>query len=136
MVKTTLEVDDELWRRFSILVLRERGERRKNEVIAKLIKDYVERNGLMEDLKQLGYVIQLEEEREAFNKARGKLVEDPNYRGKHVAFFRGSLVACDEDKGKLARNVYEKYGYVPVYIDLVAADERRIEVPSPELTPP
>ncbi|MEM2127938.1 MAG: hypothetical protein QXH67_06940, partial [Candidatus Bathyarchaeia archaeon] len=45
MVKTTIEIDDDLWRRFSILVLRERGERKKNEVISELIKDYVERSG-------------------------------------------------------------------------------------------
>ncbi|MEM1582661.1 MAG: hypothetical protein QXK89_09165 [Candidatus Bathyarchaeia archaeon] len=40
MVKTTIEVDDDLWKRFSMLVLREKGERKKNQVIAELIKDY------------------------------------------------------------------------------------------------
>jgi hypothetical protein len=136
VVKTTLEVEDNLWRRFSILVLREKGERKKNEIIAKLIKDYVERNGFTDDPQRLGYIIQLEEEREAFDRARSKLVKDPSYRGKYIAFFQGDLIACDEDKGRLAKTVYEKYGYVPIYIDRVAADERHIEVPSPELSPP
>jgi len=134
MVKTTLEVDADLWRRFSILVLREKGERKKNEVIARLIRDYVERSGFTEDPQQLGYILQLEEEREAFHRVRDKLIQDPQYRGKYVAFFQGALVGCDEDKGRLAKSIYEKYGYVPIYIDRVVAAERRVEVPSPELT--
>jgi len=134
MVKTTLEVDDDLWRRFSILVLREKGERKKNEVITKLIKDYVERSGFTEDPQQLKYILQVEEERETFHKVLNKLIQDPRYKGKYVAFFQGTLVGCDEDKGKLAESLYEKYGYVPIYIDRVAIGERHVEVPSPELT--
>ncbi|MBS7648070.1 hypothetical protein KEJ17_00255 [Candidatus Bathyarchaeota archaeon] len=136
MVKTTIEVDDDLWKRFSILVLREKGERKKNQVIAKLIKDYVERSGFTDEPQQLKYILQVEEEREAFQRARDKLVQDPSYRGKYVAFFQGTLVGCDDDKGKLAKSIYEKYGYVPIYIDRVATTERRVEVPSPELTQP
>ena len=41
MVKTTVEVEEDLWRCFSILVLREKGERKKNEVIVEMIKNYV-----------------------------------------------------------------------------------------------
>jgi len=134
LVKTTLEVDDDLWRRFSILVIREKGERRKNEVIVELIREYVERFGLTDDPQQLRYIIQVEEEREAFNRVRDKLIRDPNYSGKYVAFFQGAIVGCDDDKGRLVQNVYERYGYIPVYIDRVAAGERRVEVPSPELS--
>lgn len=134
MVKTTIEVDDDLWKRFSILVLRERGERKKNQVISELIKDYVERNGFMEDPQQLRYILQVEEEREKFLKMLSELVQDPKYKGKYVAIFQGSIVGCDEDKGKLAKAVYEKYGYVPIYIGMVTMGERRVEVPSPELT--
>jgi len=134
MVKTTIEVDDDLWRRFSILVLREKGERKKNEVITELIKDYIERRGFTEDPQQLKYILQVEEEREAYLKIREKLIREPGYKGKYVAFLQGALVGSDENKGKLAEKVYEKYGYVPIYIDRVAAEERRVEVPSPELT--
>ncbi|MEM3549535.1 MAG: hypothetical protein QXN87_04855 [Candidatus Bathyarchaeia archaeon] len=136
MVKTTIEVDDDLWRRFSILVLQEKGERKKNQMIAKLIKDYVERSGFTDDPQQLKYILQVEEEREAFQKVRDKLVQDPSYRGKYVAFFQGALVGCEDDKGKLAKSVYEKYGYVPIYIGRVTTRERHVEVPSPELTQP
>ncbi|MEM2892861.1 MAG: hypothetical protein QW486_01785 [Candidatus Bathyarchaeia archaeon] len=134
MVKTTIEIDDDLWRPFSILVLRERGERKKNEVISELIKDYVERSGLTEGPQQLKYILQVEEEREKFLKIRNKLVQEPSYRGKYVAIFQGKIVGCDDHKGKLAKAVYERYGYVPIYIDMVAIGERRVEVPSPELT--
>jgi hypothetical protein len=50
-----------------------------------------------------------------------------------VAIFKGAIVGCDDDKGRLAENVYKKYGYVPIYIDKVAPGERVAEAPSPEL---
>lgn len=135
MVKTTLEVDDDLWKRFSLLVLRERGGRKKREVIAELIKEYVERRGFTEDVQQLKYILQIEEEREAFLKIRDKLIADPSYKGKYVAVFQGAIVGCEEDKGRISKNVYEKYGYIPIYIDKVVPDRRHVEVPSPELAP-
>ncbi|MEM2842136.1 MAG: hypothetical protein QW201_02410 [Thermoproteota archaeon] len=136
MVKTTIEVDDDLWRRFSLLVLRERGERKKNEVIVEILRDYVERRGLSVDPQQLEYILRVEEEREAFLKIRDKLVHDPIYTGKYVAVFQRAIVGCNEEKEKLAETVYEKYGYVPIYIDKVASSERRVEIPSPELAVP
>ncbi|MEM2902156.1 MAG: hypothetical protein QXO32_05440 [Candidatus Bathyarchaeia archaeon] len=132
MVKTTVEVDDDLWRRFSILVLREKGERKKSETIAKLIEEYVEREGLRGDRRRLEHILRLEEERESFLKMRDELTRDPNYAGRYVAVFRGAVVGCGEDKGKLAEEVYKKYGYVPIYIERVTAGERRVEAPSPE----
>jgi hypothetical protein len=136
MVKTTIELDDDLWRRFSLLVLRERGKRKKNEVIVELIRKYVEEKGLPFDRRQLEYILRIEEEREAFLKIRDKLIQDPNYNGKYVAILQGAIVGCDEEKEKLAENVYTKYGYVPIYIDKVAPSEKRLEIPSPELSKP
>jgi predicted transcriptional regulator len=136
MVKTTIEVDEDLWRRFSLLVLRERGDRKKNEVIVEILRDYVEQKGLFVDDQQLESILRIEEEREAFLKIRDKLIHDPFYNGKYVAVFRGSVVGCDEEKGRLAETVYKKYGYVPIYIDKVAPGERSVEVPSPELAVP
>lgn len=136
MVKTTIEVDDDLWRRFSLLVLRERGERKKNEVILEVLRDYVERRGLSVGPQQLEYILRIEEEREAFLKIRDKLIRDPLYTGKYIAVFQGAVVGCDEEKERLAETVYGKYGYVPIYIDKVAPSERRVEIPSPELAVP
>lgn len=42
-VKTTISIDEGLWRKFSILVIEEKGYRKKNEVIEYLIREYVER---------------------------------------------------------------------------------------------
>ena len=133
MVKTTIEVDDDLWRRFSLLVLRERGERKKNEVIAQLLKSYVEGRGFKGDPQRLDYILRVEEEREAFQKFKDELIKDPGYNGKFMAVFQGAVIGCDEDKGKLVKSVYDRYGYVPVYVDKVTPGGRRVEVPSPEL---
>ncbi|MCC6019540.1 MAG: hypothetical protein LM601_10945 [Candidatus Verstraetearchaeota archaeon] len=133
MVKITINVDDDLWRLFSLIVMRERGRGKRNEVIVELIKDYVERSSLPTNEEQLEYILQIEEERKAFLKIKGKLAKDPQYCGKYVAIFKGAIVGCDEDKRRLAENVYKKYGYVPIYIDKVAPGERVVEAPSPEL---
>jgi len=42
-VKTTINIDEELWRKFSFLVIKERGYRKKNEIIEQLIKEYTEK---------------------------------------------------------------------------------------------
>jgi metal-responsive CopG/Arc/MetJ family transcriptional regulator len=41
-VKTTINVDEDLWRKFSILVIQEKGYRKKTDVIESLIKKYVD----------------------------------------------------------------------------------------------
>ena len=133
MVKTTIEVDDELWKRFSLLVLQERGGRKKNEVIVELLKRYIEERDFIYDKQQLEYILRIEEEREAFLKIRDKLIKDPKYKGKYIAVFRGNIVGYDKDKGRLARRVYKKYGYIPIYIGKVTLKERLVEIPSPEL---
>ena len=134
MVKTTIEIDGTLWRRFSLLVLMEKGERKKNEVISELIKEHVER-WESSDPRQFEYLLRIEELRAGFLKALDSLVKDPRYRGKYVAFLEAGVVDSDEEKGRLAKRVYTRHGYIPIYIDLVALGKRRVEVPSPELAP-
>jgi len=119
-----------------MLVLKERGGRKKNEVIVELLRDFVEQRGFTVDPKQLEYVLQIEEEREAFLKLRDGLIRDPRYNGKYIAVFQGCVLEHDEEKERLAERVYEEHGCVPIYIDRVAAYERRVEIPSPELTQP
>ena len=41
MVKTTIDIDDEQWKKFSILVIKEKGYRKKNDIIQQLINDYI-----------------------------------------------------------------------------------------------
>lgn len=42
-VKTTINIDEELWKRFSIKVIEKHGGRKKNDVIEELIQKYVEK---------------------------------------------------------------------------------------------
>jgi len=42
-IKTTINIDEELWRKFSILVIQEHGYRKKNDIIEELIREYVRR---------------------------------------------------------------------------------------------
>ncbi len=40
-IKTTINIDENLWKKFSIKVIEEYGGRKKNEVIEDLIKKYL-----------------------------------------------------------------------------------------------
>lgn len=40
-VKTTINIDEDLWKKFSIKVIEEHGGRKKNDVIEELIKKYL-----------------------------------------------------------------------------------------------
>ena len=52
---------------------------------------------------------------------------------KYIAVYQGKIVGIGEEKGELARKVYKKYGYVPIYIEKISKEEINMEVPSPEL---
>jgi hypothetical protein len=41
MVKTTIDLDDELWKKFTIKVIEDYGGRKKNDVIDALLSAYV-----------------------------------------------------------------------------------------------
>lgn len=41
MVKTTIDIDDERWKRFSIKVIEDYGGRKKNDVIEGLLEAFV-----------------------------------------------------------------------------------------------
>ncbi len=40
-VKTTINIDEDLWKRFSVLVIQKEGLRKKNDVIEELIREYI-----------------------------------------------------------------------------------------------
>lgn len=48
MVKTTINIPDELWTDFLVIVLKERGGRKANKVITELIEKYVRQQLLVE----------------------------------------------------------------------------------------
>jgi hypothetical protein len=75
-------------------------------------------------------------EKEAFLLMREKLISDKTLIGKYVAVLHGRVVDSDTNKAVLAKRVYEKHGYVPIYITLVTDQPtKRLENPSPEIIP-
>ena len=40
-IKTSLEIDEDLWNKFSIVVIQREGNRKKKDVIEELIKQYI-----------------------------------------------------------------------------------------------
>jgi len=73
-----------------------------------------------------------ERERQAFLRIKDSLLDNPQFRGKFVAIYRGGIVDHDEDNLELARRVYSEHGYVPIYIGKIERERRVIEMPSPE----
>jgi hypothetical protein len=53
MVKTTIDIDDERWKRFSIKVIEDFGGRKKNDVIEALVEDFLKDPKLAESLTKL-----------------------------------------------------------------------------------
>jgi len=41
-IKTTINIDEDLWKKFSIRVIEDHGYRKKNEIIEQLIRKYLE----------------------------------------------------------------------------------------------
>lgn len=44
-VKTTINIGEDLWKKFSIKVIQDYGGRKKNDVIEELIKKYLKEKG-------------------------------------------------------------------------------------------
>jgi len=43
----------------------------------------------------------------------------PRYEGKYVAVLNGQVVDSDTDERALVQRVYQKFGYQPLYVQLV-----------------
>ncbi len=128
-MKTTIEIDDRLWKLFSMIVLRERGGRKRGKVIEELIKRYVEARKSLLDPKLMEALDSLEMEREAFRKMMPRL---GRYRGKYVALKNGTIIAVGNSKEEAALKAYEKVGYSVIYVGYVG-EERVVKLPSPRV---
>jgi antitoxin (DNA-binding transcriptional repressor) of toxin-antitoxin stability system len=73
----------------------------------------------------------LQKEREAFHRLRDQLLK--THRGQFVAVLDGQVVDSDVDNCKLAQRVYNKFGYVPIYIQRVEEKPTVYDIPSPEV---
>jgi hypothetical protein len=75
------------------------------------------------------------EEKEAFLLMENKLLSDRDFMGKYIAVLHRRIVDSDTNKAVLAKRVYEKYGYVPIFIAQVTKETKRLENSSPEIMP-
>lgn len=70
---------------------------------------------------------QWQRERHAFLQMLPQLLQ--THRGQYVAVYQGSLVDTGPDKIVLALRVYERFGYVPIYVGLVADQPPVVRIP-------
>ena len=66
----------------------------------------------------------------AFDRLKPSLLEQ--FEGQYVAVYQGKVVASGHNRFELLRQVHQKFGPVPCYIDLVKADSsiRKVRIPS------
>jgi hypothetical protein len=71
-------------------------------------------------------------ELQAFHRLLGELLQ--THRGQYVAIHEGQVVDSGPDKLDVADRVYERFGYIPILVTLVADRPLKpIRIPSPRL---
>jgi hypothetical protein len=68
-----------------------------------------------------------------YEKNKDELFE--KYKHKFVAIWDESIIDFDEDKIRLAKRVYTKIGYLPIYIQKVEKERQQARIPSPKIIP-
>jgi len=74
---------------------------------------------------------QFERDHHAFERLREELLK--THRGQFVAVLNGQVVDADPDQWELAKRVYAKFGYRPIYMDEVREKPRLYRIPGPRL---
>jgi len=54
------------------------------------------------------------------------------YEGKYIALIDGEVVDFDENFSILAKRVFTKYDYRPIYMPLVTKEKRKIRIATPK----
>jgi len=70
-------------------------------------------------------------EERAFYKKRARLLQ--RYQGQFVALYQGRVVGHGPNDEELARQMFEKFGDAPFFIQRVEKEPTVYEVPSPEV---
>jgi len=69
-----------------------------------------------------------ERERAAFERLEPELMK--THRGKFVAVVNEQVVDVGDDRVKLVLRVYDRFGYRPIYVQLVEEHLPRVRLPS------
>lgn len=75
-----------------------------------------------------------EEAKSFFRRNKKKILS--KYQDKYIAILKNRVIDSDEDFGRLAKRVYNKLGYRPIYMPKVVDEMPIIHVPSPRRTFP
>jgi len=76
--------------------------------------------------------IKFEYEGNRFEQIKLRLLKTKEYLNEFIAVHNGEIVDHDENNVDLAKRVYEKYGYIPIYMGKVEREESIKDIPSPE----
>ena len=68
-----------------------------------------------------------ERERQAFERLKPELLH--THRGQWVAIYRGEVVEAGQDRSQVLDSVYDRFGYVPVYVQQVEERPRVYKLP-------
>ena len=72
-----------------------------------------------------------ERARQAFERMRSELVK--THKGRFVAILNNQVVDTDSEMGTLARRVYARFGYRPIYMQKVTEHPRVARISSPRV---
>ena len=65
-----------------------------------------------------------------FERLKPKLLKNPSYVGRYVAIVKNEIFESDQSDINLAKKVYDKCGYIPMYVGLVSMKSKKIKIPS------
>jgi hypothetical protein len=68
-----------------------------------------------------------ERERQAFERVKHELLQ--THRDQWVAIYQGKVVEAGQDRSQVLDRVYDRFGYVPVYVQLVEERPRVYKLP-------
>jgi hypothetical protein len=85
------------------------------------------REGREREEKRRKDIEAFEQERQAFESLKPELLR--TYQGQWVAIYQGKVVEAGEDRSQVLDRVYDRFGYVPVYVQQVEEQPRVYKLP-------
>ena len=68
-----------------------------------------------------------ERERQAFERLKPELLR--THRGQWVAIHQGEVVEAGQDRSQVLDSVYDRFGYVPLYVQRIEEQPRVYKLP-------
>lgn len=68
---------------------------------------------------------------QAFEQFKEKNIHNPEYTGKYVAFVHGILQGVGNVENQLVKEMHQKFGNVPMFIDKIIAERKTKKIKTP-----